>query len=100
MTIIGKGIFFHLVCDDYFYRVFFYEEMKRAIENCDTFYYDYDVLDKKILKRNRIEYFPDGTKKCSNITGEPKYLEAKKVRKFINKVSKQSLKYYLNYFNK
>lgn len=95
-----RGYFFHLLCDDYFYRIFYRKESERALRNNDTFYRDYDLLNEKTIKKYQIHYFPEGVSATTDIKGSLKYLQFKKVNKFIRKISKRSLKNYLKAINK
>ena len=46
-----KGYFLHLLTDYYFYHIDFNRENEQALKNKETFYYDYDCLNKELRKK-------------------------------------------------
>lgn len=89
-----KGYFLHLLTDKEFYLNYFKEETKRLWNNNDTYYYDYDCLNKDLMKRYNIdkEYDRNVTECMNFIEGKPKYLREDKVIKFIDEISNTSIK--------
>ncbi len=82
-----KGYLIHLIVDDYFYNKKFKEETTEMLKNKDSFYYDYDCLNKTLLQYYKIEPL-EQTKKYMNILqGKPKYLELERIKKFIEEIS-------------
>ena len=85
-----KGYFLHLLTDYYFYHIDFNRENEQALKNKETFYYDYDCLNKELRKKylQIDKYELNSIKKYMNILQEePKYLKIDKVINFIDKIS-------------
>ena len=85
-----KGYFIHLITDYYFYNIEFIEECKKAKENNDKFYYDYDCLNKDLISKyniNKYKLAPKIKESISVIDGKPKYLTYNKLVDFIEKIS-------------
>ena len=80
-----KGYFIHLLTDIDFYLKYFKEETLELIKNADTFYYDYDCLNKNLIERYHINNITDEnvTKYMEYVEGTPKYLSEDKVVQFI-----------------
>lgn len=80
-----KGYFIHLLTDIDFYLKYFKEETLELIKNADTFYYDYDCLNKNLIERYHINNITDEnvTKYMEYVEGNPKYLREDKVVQFI-----------------
>lgn len=88
-----KGYFIHLLTDKEFYLKYFKEETEELINNNDTYYYDYDCLNKSLIEKYNIEmkYDENVTKCMSYIDGNPKYLKKEKVIKFIDEITNTSI---------
>lgn len=87
-----KGYFLHLLSDHYFYNKIFkelYQEMKK---NNDRFYYDYDCLNKSLIKKYDIEILENIKKYMNYYDGEPKYLKEDEVINFIEQISNMNIK--------
>lgn len=57
-----------------------------------TFYHDYDCLNKKLIKHYKIKEIPEQAKKyAQELNEKPKLLDVKRIRKFINHISKTSI---------
>lgn len=82
-----KGYFIHLLADDYFDRIYFREEAKQAKKNKDTFHYDYDCLNAKIIKKYNVEVMEKIKKYMNETKEEPKYLKIEKIIQFIEEMS-------------
>ncbi len=83
-----KGYFIHLLSDYYFYSIDFKEEFKFKIKNNDTFYNDYDNLNKTLLKRYNIITINKHLNKYMRISDNKlKYLDEDKIIRFIEKIS-------------
>lgn len=84
-----KGYFLHLLADHYFYNYdrYFKKEHQEVIKNNERFYYDFDCLNKTLIKKYQITIF-DNIKKFMNMYDEkPKYLTEEKVIEFIEEIS-------------
>ena len=88
-----KGYFIHLITDYCFYVESFKDETLEIKKNNDSFYYDYDCLNKTLTKKYNIGNIKDEnvSKYIKNIDGMPKYLKEEKVIKFIEKLSDISI---------
>lgn len=86
-----KGYFIHLLSDYYFSEKYFKQEIQKAKENEDKLYNDYDCLNKELLEKYNIEIVDELKKFMSCIDETPKYLESKKVKKFIEEMSNINL---------
>ncbi len=84
-----KGYFIHLITDYYFYLESFKDETLEIKKNNDSFYYDYDCLNKSLIKKYNIDNIKDeNVSKCIKyINDMPKYLKEEKVIQFIAKLS-------------
>ena len=87
-----KGYFLHLLTDHYFYNKYFRKETDEEIKNKDGFYYDYDCLNERILKKYEIVLIEEIKMYMKGIKGTPKYLKPEKVVNFIEEMSNISLK--------
>lgn len=90
----GKGYFLHLIADELFYHKIFREECMVAKKSNTDFYHDWDCLNKPIIEKYKIKEVPEEAEKYFNITLEEKtqFLDFEKVKKFIDDLSKISLK--------
>lgn len=90
----GKGYFLHLIADELFYHKIFREEHIMAKKMNINFYHDWDCLNKPIIKEYKIEKVPEEAVKYFNIASKEKtqFLDFEKVKKFIDDLSKISLK--------
>ena len=86
-----KGYFLHLLADYYFGKKYFYEEMKKAKENNDKFYNDYDCTNKELIEKYNIKIIDKIKKYMSCIEEKPKYLKIDKVNKFIENMANLNL---------
>lgn len=88
-----KGYFLHLLTDHYFYNIDFNNEYLQIQKNKDNFYFDYDCLNRELIKKYQLdEYSMKDIKKFINfIEDKPKYLEFDKIVKFIDKMSSFSI---------
>lgn len=86
-----KGYFIHLLTDHYFDKTYFHKEIKKAKENEDKFYTDYDCLNKIIIKKYNIEMIEDIKRHMNCIEDKPKYLNIDNVIKFIEDMSNMNL---------
>ena len=89
-----KGYLLHLIADYYFYKVYFSKETNAIQENNDTFYHDYDCLNKFLVEKYDIKMiagkphnFPVIEKYIGIVEGNGKYLEKDRIIKFIDEVS-------------
>ena len=82
-----KGYLLHLMVDYYFGKQYFVEESLKAKENEDSFYHDYDCLNKQLLEKYNIEIMEEIKKYMHCIEEEPRYLKLDKVIKFIEDMS-------------
>ena len=83
-----KGYYMHLLTDYYFCNIDFKEELKQIIKKQDTFYFDYDCLNKELIKKYNIKCTINYIREYMNCIDEhPKYLEYNKIIKFIEKIS-------------
>lgn len=87
-----KGYFLHLLTDHYFYNKYFRKETDEEIKNKDGFYYDYDCLNERILKKYEIVLIEEIKMYMKSIKGTPKYLKPEKVVNFIEEMSNINLK--------
>ncbi len=92
-----KGYFLHLLTDKKFYMECFRKETENSIDNNDTFYYDFDCLNKPIIEKYEIgkDYDENVTKYMKFVIGKPKYLKEEKVIKFIDEISKSNINSYI-----
>lgn len=90
----GKGYFLHLIADELFYHKIFREERIIAKKMNTDFYHDWDCLNKPIIEKFKIKEVPEEAAKYFNIILEEKtqFLDFEKVNKFIEQLSKISLK--------
>ncbi len=66
-----------------------------------TFYHDYDCLNKKLIKHYKIKKIPEEAKKYTQELNEkPKLLDDKRIKKFINHISKTSIEQQMDEINK
>lgn len=86
-----KGYFLHLLADDYFDRITFREEAKKAKENKESFHKDYDCLNKIIIEKYKITPIPKIQKYMHNINEKTKYLNIDKIINFIDEISNTDL---------
>lgn len=84
-----KGYFIHLLTDYNFYLKDFKEETLEMIKNNDTYYHDYDCLNKPLMEKYEIYNIKDEniTKYMQYTEGELKYLKLDKVIQFIDNFS-------------
>lgn len=87
-----KGYFIHLVTDNEFYLNYFKDETQKVMNNKDSFYYDYDCLNERILKKYEIVLIEEIKMYMKSIKGTPKYLKPEKVVNFIEEMSNINLK--------
>ena len=87
-----KEYFIHLLTDHYFDKKYFHKEIQQAKENKDKFYYDYDCLNKVLIKKYSIEIMEKIKKYMNCIEDTPKYINKDKVIKFIEEMSNMNLK--------
>ena len=97
-----KGYFIHLITDSYFYIDTFKEETIEIRKNNDSFYYDYDCLNKKLIEKYNIHNIKNkNVSECIQyIDGTPKYLKEGKVIQFIEKISDISIEDQINRIKK
>lgn len=87
-----KGYFLHLLTDHYFCNVYFKKQVDEIKKNNDQFHYDYNCLNKVLLKKYKIEII-DNLKKHMNIYDkQPKYLKESKIIDFIEEISSMNIK--------
>ena len=86
-----KGYFLHLLADYYFGRKYFDEEMRKAKENNDKFYNDYDCTNKELIEKYNIKIIEKVKKYMSCIEEKSKYLKIDKVNKFIEDMANLNL---------
>lgn len=98
----GKGYFLHLIADELFYHNTFKKEKMYVQKNhLKTFYHDYDCLNKEIFKEYEIKDIPDEAKKhAKEVNEKPELLDFARVKKFIDTLSKISIKEQINEINK
>ena len=90
-----KGYFLHLLTDHYFYNKYFKQEREEALKNKDSFYNDYDCLNKTLINKYKIEP-KDNIKKYMFFSDkEPKYLKEDKIIDFIEKIANMNLNKYM-----
>lgn len=82
-----KGYLIHLITDDYFYHKYFKKETREIVEKKDSFYYDYDCLNEKILEYYQIEPLEMIKKYINILQANPKYLELDRIISFIEEIS-------------
>ena len=82
-----KGYFLHLLADHYFYNIDFCEENYRKKQNKDTFFEDYDYINKELLFRYQIEKIDSIEKYMNIVEGKPKYLKSDKIIQYVEKMS-------------
>ena len=82
-----KGYFFHLLTDHYFYNIDFKDEHSQIKNNKDTFYKDYDCLNKDLIKKYNLINIDEFKEYIFFINEQPKYLNLEKIIKFIDKIS-------------
>ena len=66
-------------------------EMKKAKENKDKFYNDYDCTNKELIEKYNIKIIDKIKKYMSCIEEKPKYLKIDKVNKFIEDMANLNL---------
>ena len=88
-----KGYFVHLFTDNEFYLNYFKTETQDMISNNDSYYHDYDCLNKALMEKYKIgkTYIKDVDKYMNYIEEEPKYLTEEKVVNFIEKITTESI---------
>ena len=88
-----KGYFVHLVTDNEFYLNYFKNETQDMISNNDSYYHDYDCLNKLLMKKYKVgkTYIKDVDKYMNYIEEEPKYLTEQRVVDFIEKITNESI---------
>lgn len=82
-----KGYLLHLLTDEYFYTKTFPKETQYILENNDSFYKDYNCLNKDIMEQYNINIIEDIKKYMTFIKGKTKYLEKDKIISFIEEMS-------------
>lgn len=84
-----KGYFLHLITDIKFYLEYFYQETLEVIKNNDSYYHDYDCLNKTLIEKYHIYDIKDEniTRYMSYLEEKPKYIEESKIIKFIDYIS-------------
>lgn len=88
----GKGYFIHLLADEIFYHNDFKKEHDYTMTHNLNFYNDYDCLNGKLLKKYKNITLPDELKKYTKqIKEKPKFLNYKRVKKFIKNISKKTI---------
>lgn len=86
-----KGYFMHLLTDHCFYNICFRKELEEEQRTHHGFYYDYDCLNKALLKKYHIEIMENIKKYMNCIEGKTRYLNIDKVIKFIEDMSNINL---------
>lgn len=88
-NLFNLGYFLHLVADCVFYNRYFAD--KKGINNAELVHSDYDILNKRLLKRYDIT-LPEEVKEYALFKeGELKVLTEEKVYEFINEISNYNL---------
>ena len=82
-----KGYFLHLLADKYFYEEIFKNEYNETYKNGETFYHDYDALNKYIMEKYNIEALKNLEKYMNKVDSNTKYLEKDKIINYIEKMS-------------
>ena len=95
-----KGYLLHLLTDLYFYTKAFPKETKYIIENNDSFYKDYNCLNKDIMKKYNIDIIENLKNYMIFAHGKTRYLEKEKIISFIEEVSKINLDEEIEKINK
>ncbi len=90
-TAYWKGYFIHLLADDYFDRIYFRQEAKRAKKNKETFHHDYDCLNCKIIEKYKLKTIEKIQKYMCCIEETPKYLDIDKIIQFIEEMANINL---------
>lgn len=91
-----KGYFLHLVIDDEFYYNYFKDEYFKGkygdITNVNNFYNDYDKLSSIIIKKYKVNWYPEKIEKyMKGEVGETKYIKQDKLFAFIDELSSLDL---------
>ena len=86
-----KGYFIHLLTDHYFYNIFFRKDLEEEQRTNYGFYYDYDCLDKDLIRKYHIEMLENIKKYMNYIEGQPRYLKIDKVIDFIDKIKEKGM---------
>lgn len=86
-----KGYFLHLLTDHYFYNKIFVKEHDEMLKNNDTFYYDFDCLNKDLIEKYKINILENIKKYMNMYDEQPKYLKQEKVTNFIDKISNMNI---------
>ena len=89
-----KGYFVHLVTDNEFYLNYFKNETLEMISKNDSYYHDYDCLNKILMEKYKVsKIYDENVDKFMNyLDEEPKYLNKEKVVDFVDKVTDESIK--------
>lgn len=92
-----KGYYFHLLTDEIFYVSDFKEEHNRSLIEGPHLYPDYQCLAKWLIKKYHIDktesFYTKRVLFLSQPTsGKTRYIKKRKLKKFINKMSKIDLK--------
>ena len=86
-----RGYLLHLIADEAFYCYLFEEEIAKMRKNSDNLYYDYDCINKELLKSYDIPNWNQVKSYIHEIDGTPKYLNLPKVIDFIHTIANISL---------
>ncbi|MCI9063404.1 MAG: zinc dependent phospholipase C family protein [Clostridia bacterium] len=83
-----KGYFIHLLADHCFFNLYFKKELKQVREDGNSFYYDYDSLNKYLLRMYKIKPTNEFLSKYMiTVDKEPRYLKLDKIIEFINDIA-------------
>ena len=88
-----KGYFVHLVTDNEFYLNYFKDETLDMISKNDSYYHDYDCLNKILMEKFKVgkTYNENVDKFMNYLDEEPEYLNEEKVVDFIEEVTNESI---------
>ena len=96
-----KGYFLHLLADELFYNFVFKEESKYAMENNLSFHHDWDCTNEYVIKEYNIKEIPKEIKKyIKPYEGKPRFIDFKRLKYCIDKISEISIKEQIENINK
>ena len=98
----GKGYFLHLLADETFYYYYFKKEYQKAINEESDLYCDWDAITKSVINDYKIKYIPDEIKEFASREEQDKkkYLDYKKIKRYIKQFNKFSLNDQINNISK
>ena len=86
-----KGYFLHLLADKYFYEEIFKDEYNKAYKKGETFYHDYDALNKDLMEKYNIKALKNLEKYMTKVDSNTIYLNKDKIINYIEKMSNLNL---------